>query len=360
MELEYNITYRKKDKGIQAIISYKNSSGKWKQKSKQGFEDNRKGKAEAKNWALQAIKSIDDMAKLDGDYTNVTFKNFFDDYIKHVSLSYSVNTIRTYNLAYKHFKAIAEKPVSKIKPIDIQNCIDDMKRNGMSDNSIATYTDKIKALLNYAVKNRIININPVLVKLKRTKADKTALTELELNTLLVKLKDIDTKFYIACLLAGKCGLREGEICGLTWNDIYTDYIDINKQWKNIDDKGLNYFGSLKTQNSKRKVPISSKIHDDLMNYKKQLICIDINNRILDYKSTASFSVTIRKMLHRLDYNISIHELRHTYTTLLIQHGLDFKTVAALIGDDVAQVMKTYSHVNSDMYDNAKRLINNIF
>lgn len=36
MNLEYNITYRQKDKGWQFIISYK-LDNKWKQKSKQGF-----------------------------------------------------------------------------------------------------------------------------------------------------------------------------------------------------------------------------------------------------------------------------------------------------------------------------------
>ncbi len=34
--MDYNITYREKDGGIQAIVSYK-KNGEWKQKSKQGF-----------------------------------------------------------------------------------------------------------------------------------------------------------------------------------------------------------------------------------------------------------------------------------------------------------------------------------
>ena len=37
MNLDHNITYRKKDNGIQVIISYK-LNNKWRQKSKQGFE----------------------------------------------------------------------------------------------------------------------------------------------------------------------------------------------------------------------------------------------------------------------------------------------------------------------------------
>ena len=65
-------------------------------------------------------------------------------------------------------------------------------------------------------------------------------------------------------------------------------------------------------------------------------------------------------LHRQGYNISIHSLRHTYATLLIQNGVDFKTAAALLGHNVEMTMKIYSHVNNDMINNAKRVIEKIF
>ena len=37
-DLNYNLTFREKDKGWQCIVSYKDKLGKWKQKSKQGFK----------------------------------------------------------------------------------------------------------------------------------------------------------------------------------------------------------------------------------------------------------------------------------------------------------------------------------
>ena len=47
-------------------------------------------------------------------------------------------------------------------------------------------------------------------------------------------------------------------------------------------------------------------------------------------------------------------------TTLISRGVDFKTVAKLMGHDVEQTMKTYSHVTDEMMDNATQLINKIF
>lgn len=46
--------------------------------------------------------------------------------------------------------------------------------------------------------------------------------------------------------------------------------------------------------------------------------------------------------------------------MLISNGVDFKTAATLLGHDVEQTMKTYSHVTSDMLNRATILINNIF
>nr|WP_033051155.1 tyrosine-type recombinase/integrase [Clostridium botulinum] len=59
-------------------------------------------------------------------------------------------------------------------------------------------------------------------------------------------------------------------------------------------------------------------------------------------------------------SISLHELRHTYATLLISSGIDFKTVAKILGHDVEQTMRIYSHVNDDMMKKATNIIENIF
>ena len=41
--MQYNFTIRKKDKGFQIIVAYKDGY-KWKQKSKQGFKTKREAK----------------------------------------------------------------------------------------------------------------------------------------------------------------------------------------------------------------------------------------------------------------------------------------------------------------------------
>lgn len=46
--------------------------------------------------------------------------------------------------------------------------------------------------------------------------------------------------------------------------------------------------------------------------------------------------------------------------MLASNGIDFKTASKLLGHDIEQTMKTYSHVTDDMLLNATNLINKNF
>lgn len=96
-----------------------------------------------------------------------------------------------------------------------------------------------------------------------------------------------------------------------------------------------------------------------MEYKNQEIT-RIDQRLFSYKDYEIMNTTIRRLFIKLGYNISMHSLRHTYTTLLIANRVDLKTTASFIGDDVSMVMKTYSHVTDEIRDREADLIRNIF
>lgn len=366
MDLNYNIIIRKKDKGLQYIISYKDKTGKWKQKSKQGFEDSREGKQLCKKAADEAVKKLKESAELDlnTEHEGITFKEFVDMYIEHEKLYKEGNTIHGYIVASKSFKTLYDIELKKINSLNIQSCIDELIKNKLSPYTIDGYINKLKTFFNAAVKNyKILSESPmkniVLPKIKK-EPTKTALTKAELEVLLSKLKN--KKYYIISLIAGKCGLRIGEILGLTWNDIDEGkmLINIDKQWKLLETPKNKYgFGELKNPNAYRKVPVPPIVLSELTKF-KNAHPININGRILDYTSNDNLSRHLSETYSKVGFDISVHELRHTYTTLLISNGVDFKTAAKLLGHDVEQTLKTYSHVTSDMLYNASKIINNIF
>lgn len=360
--MDYNTMIRKKDKGLQAIISYK-FNGKWKQKSKQGFEDSRKGKSEAKEWIKHTLENLENTIEVDNDYKDITFKEFYDMYIKHLENTLQSNSIQSFESAIIKFSKISDKTLSNISTLDIQNCIDELIRNNYKNATIKTYLSRIKKILNaakelYSIKIEV-DFNKITYKRKENPNKKRALTPDELDDLLKKLKEINLKQYTISVIASKCGLRIGEIMGLTWKDIdfVNNLIDVNKQWKFIS-KGVYGIGALKSNNSFRKVPMPQIVIDALLEYKSKYP-ISISGRIISNSRINSLTRHLVTRYKKCGYDISIHELRHTYATNLIANGVDFKTAAKLLGHSVEMTMKIYSHVTDDMFNRAADIINKI-
>ena len=355
--MEYNITYRQKDKGWQYIISYK-VNGKWKQKSKQGF----KSKKEAKPYAEIALQELKNNLNLNQELKDITFEEFKDLYIEHISLYMQENTIKLYHMALKHFESLYKLEMNRINTLHIQSCIDKMVVAGLSYGSIKTYKNRITSIFNSAVtKYNILSVSPATnleIKTPKEPSKKRALTDNDLKDLINKTQNM--KYKVMFSLAGMCGLRLGEILGLKWDkiDFKNNTITIDIQWKNLPNNSVG-FGELKSANSYRTVPMPPLVRKLLLQWKSNSIT-DIHNRVIIYKNVTGLTSLLKNYIKKIGYDLSIHELRHTYATALISNGVDFKTVAKLMGHDIEQTMKTYSHVTDDMLNNATKLLSKIF
>lgn len=359
MDLEYNVTYRQKDKGWQLIVSYKDNLGKWKQKSKQGF----KNKRDAKFYADKIIKELNENVNLDTNYKDLTFKEFTDIYLDYVKVHMQYNTYDLYKYSLNKFSDFNDYKMVDITPIQIQRHIDKMiQENKYMFRTICTIKDKVTAMFNAAANQfNVIPKSPatnIKVKTEKKTNKKIALTQSELKDLLNKTQN--QKYKVIFALAGMCGMRFGEIAGLTWSNInFTDKIIIvDKQWKRIDN-GIWGYGELKTKNSYREIPLTPYVEKLLKNFKISNP-IDISNRVIVYKTLSGIDKVLRNYSKKIGYDLSIHEFRHTYATTLISNGVDFKTTAKLMGHDIKQTMNTYAHVTDDMLENATRILSNIF
>lgn len=367
--MQYNITIRQKNKGWQYIISYKDEDGEWKQRSKQGFKGSREAKAAAQKAVRELEKEFSLNTRLNKEHEGKTFKEFTTMYINHIKLYKAANTAIGYSSVFKDFSGLDNIEMRKIDSADIQGCVDKLTESGrLSNDTLKQYINKLHTAFNYAIKAlKMVPTNPVIdidIKESKTKNEKKALTQSQLNDLLSKLKN--QRYYLISLIAAKCGLRIGEILGLTWDDIDDKecIINVRRQWKKKkkDGKEEDYeygFGELKSKKSYRKVPIPPAVMCELEKFREEYP-ITYNKRIFNYKNVVAISSDLRQKYLKAGYDISIHELRHTYATTLIANGLDFKTTAQLMGHDVMQTMKTYSHVNDDMMEVAMDLIKKIF
>ena len=360
--MEYNITYRQKDKGWQYIISYK-VNRKWKQVSKQGF----KSRASARIAADKRTEELRDALKynvdVNSDFSSITLKELKDLYINNKHLYVSDSTIENMKYAYKAFEQLGEYKVKDIKKNHIQDGITRLMKNGNKSVTIHTRVNYLKVLFNYGINEyNIMSINPVKgvqIKDDKNKDTRKALTDKESNDLLNAL--YGTRYYLVALIALKSGLRIGEILGLTYGDIdfINNTIDVNKQFKRFSGE-VCAIGELKSKNSIRLIPAPKIVIDEIKKYKSKQGDASPTDLIFNFGAKKSFETVMNKYMKTKGFNVCLHELRHTYATKLIASGLDLKTTAYLLGHDIKMTMNIYSHVTDDMIKNANKIINENF
>lgn len=352
--MEYNFTYREKDKGFQVILSYKDNMGRWKQKSKQGFSTKRDAK-KAGDKLLDEVKTnmplyMDDSTK------DITFGEFASMYLHDVRRKLAYNTIANYEKAINAFSDLKDMQLIGIKHSDIFAIFNALPYKASTAN---LYLAIIKTIFKQAVSPyRLIVENPALeIKPFKIKGKKktNALTKDALENLLKSMKKRNLTAYMVCCIAAFAGLRIGEIQGLKWSDINfsADTITVERQLV-YTAQNVKELKTLKTNNSYRTVPMPKRLRAVLLEYKQHAI-LQIDGTILPRgcKDTA-------KTMLRQYGKISPHDFRHTYATTLLSNGFDVKTVAALLGDTVETVLKAYVHFTDDMRDSAQKRLSNFF
>lgn len=352
--MDYNISTRPKDNGIQAIISFKVGE-KWKQKSKQGF----KKVADAKRWAQNEVLELKKLNISNFEYQDLTFKELADIFLNSVKDKYAYNTLEKYRIALKHYHPILEKKYNKITSFELQEIND---RLHLSNTSKETYLKSIKAIFNFAInKLEILGRNP---------ANKVVLGDLETKKYVIVTKEEFYKYIYPNLssredmaliykIAFSTGLRCSELLGLTYDSIQQNKLVINKQW-NLTDTGGRGFKKLKTANSYREVPITKELYEEIIEFKNNNLHI---SQRLFYKVNASniIGYFYKNNFKGKKYeNMRLHDLRHSFVSILIEQGLDFKIIAELIGDTLQTTINTYSHINSASLKRATKVIVNYF
>ncbi len=325
-----NTTIRQRDNGkYQAIISYK-VNGLWKQKSKGGFDR----VSDAKKWAKETSFDLVEIERQGIVDSDMTVGEIFDLYIEDLELQgKSKNTIRGYKTSRAFYTEICDVQVKDLKTHDIKRLILQKQKK----NSCSYKNDflKLKTILNFAMKElKITSFNPSDgLKIKFESDDKRIkfITKDLYKKILNSIDDDLERLFVQVLY--ETGMRRSEVCGITIFDVKGGKISVNRQY-NEDYKK---FSALKTENSKRIIPISKDLEKALLSQ-----IPNVDGRIFHSFNSGKIN---EKYLRPL--NTSIHCFRHTFATNLVSSGIDLTVAAQIIGDDIKTVLSTYTQVNED-------------
>lgn len=351
--MDANISTRQKDGGYQVIVSFKDDNGRWRQRSRPGFGT----KKEAKRAGMRIIDELKATpAARDTEFAGITFGEFAALFMRDMEGTLRPGTLVNYRTALRSSPGLLEIPMSKIKHADVLAAV---RAWNVAPITAHIRLSHLARVFNYAIKPyRLLVVNPAAdVKVRVDKQRKVkALTADALEAFLAKVEaEAPPAFVIVCLLAGLAGLRHSEALGLTWSDV--DFPAANITVSGQLPRYSTVRTPPKTANGYRTIPAPPRLLAALAAYRRKTIP-HINGLVV---GNAISRYTVQSHMRRYaGGGFTLHALRHTYATTLLANGVDVRTVAALIGDDVKTVLSTYVHYTDDMRAQAAADIKKIF
>jgi len=255
---------------------------------------------------------------------------------------------------------MGQLPLRSIRRKTIKNLIADLARKPLSRNSIRIVLATLRVVLNGAVDDEILAGNPAQKVGKFTKSrterqqDIHPITSKELTVFLDAIKKYSPVHYPFFLTLARTGIRLGESLALQWGDIDFESrsIEIKKSLVN---------GRIETPKNgrTRKVDMSQQLTatlKDLQITRKEetlrkgwrgtpaWVFCDGNGNFLDdnnLRNRVFYKVLAKAGLRR----VRIHDLRHSYASLLIQNGESLAYVRDQLGHHSIQVtVDIYGHL----------------
>ena len=253
---------------------------------------------------------------------------------------------------------------------DIQCFVFEKLKEGLSQKTIKDILIVLKMVLKFGAKNKMFEYQQFEIQYptEREKYQIEVLSKAHQKKIMHYIKEHFTFKNLGIYICLSTGIRIGEICALTWEDIDTEsgVINIRKTIQRIyiieDDKRHTelILDSPKTKNSIREIPMSKELVRMLKPIKKI-----VNNSFFvltnDSKPTEprTYRNYYKNLMKELDIpELKFHGLRHSFATRCIESNCDYKTVSVLLGhSNISTTLNLYVHPNMEQ---KKKCIDQMF
>ena len=327
---------------------------------------------------------------------NPTVKEYAEKWLTMHSSHIRTTTLVDYTSKVKIYiiEPLGEKYMAEVTPDDVKLAIN--KASLQSASIYRSVQMLYKMIFSSALESHIIdespckNLNPRGGKAPK---EKTALTSAQVTTLLNAVRGLPPyPFIMLCLYSG---LRREEALALQWDSVFLDgdapHITVCRAWHTEHNRPV-ILTDLKTKAAKRTIPIPPQLVECLKAVKEN----SASDFVISSRDGGALSETqwrrvwgyvrtrtVRKrtyyryingekiphtvtpvlgeraahnsgVVYSIDFEVTPHQLRHTYITNMLLAGVDVKTVQVLAGHEHAKItLDIYTHLT---YNQPKDLI----
>lgn len=366
--------------------SYRFRDQNGKQIEKGGFK--KKGDAST---ALR--KTIEQYEKNGFMEKKITFEQFTIEWMEgYVKKLRKQSTYDRYNGLVKKYlyPYIGNRYIGDIKSIHIEKILHD-NIGKVSNSTLQSVYTIANTIFNRAVKTKTISQNPCYF-VERPRRDKFVAETLTVEEVKIVLKELDISnpydymYFIGFSMALELGLRRGEICGMEWADVDFNKNTIIIRNNLVYTNGKTVLETPKTPESIRKLYISNYLKGILKSllvkqkkdrlkygefYKDNIFevngietKVDLVMKWEDGRYVHPLYLTSKtsKILKRcgIDKRVRFHDIRHTNATLLLEQGVDFKTLQKRLGHkNISTTLDIYTNVSQKMQQDATKKLRKI-
>lgn len=366
---------RKKGEGTVRL----RKDGRWEGRVVISYDEN--GLPKTKNILARSksecIEKLENLKERCGDVRpsqvspRMKFRDWLDYWYKNISKPGLRQTTQQFyeQLIYNHLiPSVGDIALNKLKQDDLQRCFNNMKRYGrrahtekkgteMADRSVRSCYAVCKMALDMAVKEHLLRKNPAAgCKLPpRHEKEMKILTWEEIHRFLVQAKE--EGMYELFLLELTTGMRRGELLALKWSDLdpVTGKLRIDKQIYPVGGKLV--VSEPKTKAANRTIILPPTMVELLLIYQQGIFSEWMfPSRIKPEQPIDPGYVRkrLQVILERAGCKrVRFHDLRHTFSTMSLEQGMDVKTLSTIIGHASSSItLNIYAHVTDEMRQKA--------
>lgn len=292
------------------------------------------------------------------DYNEMTMQDLYAKYLEYQQDIVKQTTLHSYHKRWEYLQEFGKVKVATLNSSHYELFRKMLLKKNISDDYRNDIQKFLKILLNFAMKMYSLNLTEFYKKIRGFKNPNAPMKEeMAFYTFeeYSRFRAVEEELLYKCAfdLLYYCGLRRGELLGLSWKNVDLERREIRIRDNVVRDcaNGRYLITTPKTKSSIRTVPLTQALADELrllkeesqkkFGFKNSWFVLGYEEpipfgRLRDRKRKNSAKARLKE--------IRLHDFRHSCASLLISKGANITLVAKYLGHTkIDETLNTYSH-----------------